>query len=121
MKRIIIAALVLSACEKITIEPKLEAPKPSNAPRLVITDYEEPCNTAQIEGLETKSLTPLVEVTSRGSTDSIWGQASPDGPIYISFCVDNDRRLRKRLKRRRTTITVTDEDGTKTTIKKGRR
>lgn len=120
MKNILAAAILLASCEKITIEPKIETSQHPEGPRIVITNDQGPCNTAQIVGLETKSISPLVEVKSRGQTDSIWGQGSPEGPIYISFCIDNDRRLRKRLKRRRTIITVTDDDGTKTNINKKR-
>lgn len=117
----LILLLIITACSKepinITIKPQPQ--KETNGPHITTTN-DGPCTTLQIEGLETKSDTPLITVKHRGRTDSITGQTSPGGPIYISFCLENNRWLRKKWKRKRTTITVTDDDGSKTTVKNGR-
>jgi hypothetical protein len=118
----ILMLLMLTACQKepikITIKP--EPRKEAKGPHLT-TDTDGPCTALQIEGLETKSDTPLITIRHRGRTDSITGQKSADGTIYISFCLENNRWLRRKWKRRRTTITAHDEDGTKTTIKRQER
>ena len=113
------AILALTACEKMNITVHPEPKKEPTGPKITYTK-EGPCTTAQIEGLHTKSLTPTVEIKTRKGTDSLWGQTQPDGQIYISFCLENQRWLRRSLRKRSTTIIVTDEDGTKTTVKKGR-
>jgi hypothetical protein len=112
----ILIALSLSACEKMKITINPESKKETHGTYITTTN-DGSCTTLQIEGLETKSDTPLVIVKHRSRTDSITGQRPPGGPIYISHCLENDRWLRKKWKRKRTTITVTDEDGTKTTVK----
>lgn len=121
MKTTTILLLILTACTKepIQITLKPETKKETNGPRITTTN-DGYCTTLQIEGLETKSDIPLVTIKHRGRTDSITGQRPPGGPIYISQCLENDRWLRKKWKRKRTTITVTDEDGTKTIVKNGR-
>ena len=109
-------ALSLSSCEKMKITINPEPKKEINGTHITTTN-DGSCTTLQIEGLNTKSDIPLIIIKHNNRTDSINGQRPPGGPIYISQCLENDRWLRKKWKRKRTTITVIDEDGNKTTIK----
>ena len=122
MKKATIAALlaIAAACQKepIRIAARPEAKKEHKGPRICIE--EGICTMLYIEGVQTKSDTPLITIRHRGRTDSISGQTHPDGPIYISFCLENQRWLRKKWNKRRTEIAVIDEDGKKTIAKKGR-
>ena len=123
MKKATIAAIMLTAiaaCQKepIRIAPRPEAKKERIGPKISIE--EGPCSMLFIEGIQTKSDTPLVTIRHRGRTDSITGQASADGTIYISFCLENQRWLRRKWNKRRTEIAVIDEGGEKTIAKKGR-
>lgn len=122
MKKATIAIMltIMAACQKepIRIALRPEAKKESEGPKIRIE--EGICSMLYIEGIQTKSDTPLVTIRHRGRTDSIAGQASADGPIYISFCLERQRWLRRKWNKRRTEIAVIDEDGKKTIAKKGR-